>query len=739
ALPASSSPDQTHIDAGRAGFPGVGKSTVVDRALAGVRAELSAVEREPQPLLEVRLDVARIVSPDELMVKVIRNLYESASDSGILPRLPAAVRQYLELAYQRTSQSLKEIRARTTESNAELGLGLDGPLGMVAGPTGKLGGKRSESRTTEAGFLTYTLADAEHDLARVLRALARRSEPAARRTWWTPWRSRPWMGRVVVVLDEFDKLTAVPEGRSCLTTLLGALKNVFAAAGAHFVFVAGPDVLDEVRAAGLRGSGIYDGVFAVRTYVPCVTHGAARVVIDRLTGSPNHDDICDYLEYRSRGLPRLLLSGLSELIHWRDEKPVLTIGSQQAATIAFFAGLERRLAALRPPDQGPLTHPVDVDRHRMGARLLAEWALRQGPRTFTASDVTTATDRPDPHVLPPALVIPLLEALAARPVRVLERRDVDGADRTMLDVGSDEPIYSLDPDVLAAAFGAHELPDELGLAGDGRYALLEELGRGGLGRTYLARDELTGASVVVKLLDTPGLARNELARRRFRREADLLIRLRHPALVTARIVLEEDDGVLGLVLDHVTGSPLDRMIATALPAAAVVSLALALIDLVAYLAGQEIVRLDLKPANIVLTLDGAPVVIDLGLARRLEAGAGDQLTAIGTVLGTPRYAAPEQLRGEPVDVRADIFSLGLLLAEALTGAPVRPGHERTVLAAAQVEHIDADSLPCSDQLRAVLARMIALDPNDRYSRPEDVAAALTATPEATETGSRREG
>lgn len=725
-----------HSDGGAilvTGFPGVGKTTVVDRALAGARAELTVVEREPQPVLEVRLDVARPISPNELMIKLIRNLHEAADDIGVLDRLPGRVRQDLRLAYVRTSQSLKEIRALTTERSAELGLAGEGGFGPLAAPTGKLGGKRTNARTTETDYLTYTLTDAEHDLTRILGALARHRKVSRGRAWWAPWRSKPWLGRVVVVLDEFDKLTAAPDGPACLANLLSALKNVFTAAGAHFVFVAGPDVLDEVRAAGRRGSGIYDGVFTMQPYVPCIGAGAARVIVKRVAGEgPGSDSVCDYLDYRSRGLPRLLLAGLNDVIAWSTDAPALTIGPQQASAVAFFAGLHRRLARLTPPKQDPLLHPVDLDRHRMGAHLLTNWALRQGTRTFTASDLATAEDRPDRHVLPPALVPLLLEALAAWQVGILERRDPERADRTMLDVGSDEAIYALAADVLAAATGANETPDDLGTVGAGRYALLEELGRGGLGRTYLARDREAGATVVVKLLDTPGLARDELARRRFRRETELLRRLRHPALVPARAVLEEDDGVLGLVLDHVAGEPLERMIDSALPTVMVVEIARSLVDLLAYLAGQEIVRLDLKPANIVLNARGEPVVIDLGLARRLEVGAGERLTAIGMVLGTPRYAAPEQLRGEPVDLRADLYSLGLVLIEALTGAPARAGRGGAVLDAAQRERIDVDSLPCSTGLRSVLAQLTAPNPDDRYSRPDEVAAELAETPEAQE-------
>jgi len=145
------------------------------------------------------------------------------------------------------------------------------------------------------------------------------------------------------------------EGWAALTNLITALKNVFSTAGAHFVFVAGPDVLDEVLAASRRGSAIYDGVFAMQRYVPCVSTGAGRVVVRRVAeyGGEAVDVVADYLDYRGRGLPRVLLSGLNDLVGYTGRTPILTIGPEQATSVAFFAGLHRRLANLRPPEQGP--------------------------------------------------------------------------------------------------------------------------------------------------------------------------------------------------------------------------------------------------------------------------------------------------------------------------------------------------------------------------------------------------
>ncbi len=702
------------------GFTGVGKTTAIERALAELRWQLAGATGEAEPIVEVRLNLARPIPPDVLLVSLIRALYEALGRAGVLRRLDPALRADLELAHLRTTRTLKHNRTDGGEGGVELGLG-----------EVKIGAKRNRQRGAEATYLPYTLHDAEHDFIRFVADLAR-PRPDGPRRWWSR-RPDPWTGRLVIVIDELDKLTADAGGEQCLAELLTSLKNVFTRDGAHFVFVAGPDLLDRAQLDQRRGQGVYNGVFGAQPYVPCVSGKAARTIVAGLTGGAPLDDLCDYLDYRAHGLPRLLLQEMGRFVAWPRGEPWLLVSSRDAPAVRFFAGLQLRLARVPPPLSGPLSHPVDLDRYRVGAYLLTDWALRRGNRTFSLSDLRAdETGRPDPRIVDDPLAAELFIALAAPGVGLLERWDAAAPERTVLDVsGQMEPVFRVGAAVRAAATVTGEAPSQLGDADGGRYALQEELGRGAVGRTYRALDTRDGTNVAVKLLDIPGLAGDELARRRFRREMQLAARLSHPCLVRTRAVLDNPGEPLGVVLDFVPGPSLAQLVdGTTLAPRFVASIARDLAGLLGYVATQGVARLDLKPTSVVLRDGVRAVVTDLGLARFVQEpdNGDDRLTAAGAVLGTPRYSPPEQLRGEPADIRGDLFTLGLLLYEALTGAPARTGEIFDWLTAAD-EEIDVSELGCSTELKDILARLLAPDRNRRYPDPAALTAALAQTPE----------
>ena len=281
---------------------------------------------------------------------------------------------------------------------------------------------------------------------------------------------------------------------------------------------------------------------------------------------------------------------------------------------------------------------------------------------------------------------------------------------------------------------------ELRLIGEtlGHYKVTEKLGAGGMGEVYRARDLTLDRDVALKVLPQD-LSSDPERLDRFEREAKAVAALNHPNIVTLFSV-EKADGVPFLTMELVEGEPLDEAIPDAgLPMEQFAALASQLLEGVAAAHKQGIVHRDLKPGNIMLTEDGRLKVLDFGLAKLRDLdddSISDSelptalLTEEGRILGTPAYMAPEQAEGKPVDGRADIFAIGAVLYEMLTGSRPFVGESR---ASVQAAILTADPSPPREHrheipkgLDAVVLRCLEKDPEARFATSEDLLSALQA-------------
>lgn len=280
----------------------------------------------------------------------------------------------------------------------------------------------------------------------------------------------------------------------------------------------------------------------------------------------------------------------------------------------------------------------------------------------------------------------------------------------------------------------YNVPQSLKLLGNGRYELLDLLGSGGMGTVYSGRDTETDQDVAVKVL--PGWAlTDERLRERFLRESRIADSLDVPGVVRTHAVLTEPGGVLAIVMDLVSGERLELVIGAGLAPGRAVRVAERLYATVGRLHSEGLVRLDIKPSNIILTEGDQPVMIDLGLAKPLQAEA-KEITLTGEVIGTPAYMAPEQFTGElGLDGRVDVYAVGALLFTLLGGdfgqsegeSPIALLHRR-----ASQEHLPVGTLPCSPELRDLVATATARRPDDRFATADLAREALLKVPEAGE-------
>jgi predicted Ser/Thr protein kinase len=203
----------------------------------------------------------------------------------------------------------------------------------------------------------------------------------------------------------------------------------------------------------------------------------------------------------------------------------------------------------------------------------------------------------------------------------------------------------------------------------GRYRIVREIGRGAMGVVYLATDPVIGRSVALKTLAyPPDLDESGRAERfeRFAREAKAAGNLSHPGLVTVYDAgRDEAEGLCYLAMEYVAGRTLKEALAETggLPADRVLDVVLQLSQALEHAHDRGVVHRDLKPANILLGEDGSVKIADFGVARMERS----DLTRDGASVGSPAYMSPEQVRGQPVDRRSDLFSLGVVLYEMLTG------------------------------------------------------------------------
>ncbi len=265
----------------------------------------------------------------------------------------------------------------------------------------------------------------------------------------------------------------------------------------------------------------------------------------------------------------------------------------------------------------------------------------------------------------------------------------------------------------------------IGAVLSGRYRLESKLGSGGMSTVYLARDETLERSVAVKVLHQE-ISDQPDQLERFRREARAVAQLSHPNVV-AVIDAGEDGGYPYIVFEYVPGETLKARIDAVgkLPLDEAAAYAIEIGRGLAAAHAHKLIHRDVKPQNVLIDAEGRAKVTDFGIARSLES---DGLTKTGRVLGTTDYVSPEQAMGHDVDQRSDIYSLGVLLYEMLTGEP--PFKAETVVGVA-MKHVN-DPMPETQEMRpdasAALARVVerstSKDPDRRYDDMNDMLADL---------------
>ncbi len=266
----------------------------------------------------------------------------------------------------------------------------------------------------------------------------------------------------------------------------------------------------------------------------------------------------------------------------------------------------------------------------------------------------------------------------------------------------------------------------------GRFHIERMIGSGGMGAVYLARDEKLGEHVALKVMRDMQLAESSVIER-FRREVTAARRISNPHVVRLHD-LGEEDGMLFLSMEYVAGDSMREVIRRqgVLPVDRVRAIALQMCEGLSAAHEAGVIHRDLKPENILLSAGGANgtsvKIIDFGIAKLADL---EGMTATRIILGTPQYMAPEQIRGRPVDSRTDLYALGIVLYEALSGRPPFDGTSAISIGFAHC----SEPLPplrtkrpeVPEPWEAFVHRALAKDPAHRFASAQEMRAAIPAS------------
>lgn len=264
----------------------------------------------------------------------------------------------------------------------------------------------------------------------------------------------------------------------------------------------------------------------------------------------------------------------------------------------------------------------------------------------------------------------------------------------------------------------------------GRYIIESLLGRGGMSSVYKATDPNLQRTVAIKIIH-PHLSEHPEFVKRFEQEAAAVARLRHPNIMLVHD-FNHEGSVYYIVFEYIAGNPLDRRMkdlkdaGLRLPLEEVIQIMVPLCEAVAYAHERNMIHRDLKPSNVIINLLGQPILLDFGIAKLV--GGGHVHTATGATIGTAAYMAPEQVVGDEIDHRADIYSLGVMLYEMACGRPPFEGQSALTV---MMKHVN-EPLPdvrlfnsnLPEMFSAVLQKALAKDPRDRFGSAIEMSMAL---------------
>ncbi len=258
------------------------------------------------------------------------------------------------------------------------------------------------------------------------------------------------------------------------------------------------------------------------------------------------------------------------------------------------------------------------------------------------------------------------------------------------------------------------------------YVVEGRIGSGAMATVYLALQQALDRRVALKLM-AASLAADQTFRERFLKEGRIVAQLNHPSIVTIYDIGQAGSNYF-MAMEYLAGGTLKDRLRDGLPVTETVSIVRQIAQALGYAHHRQFVHRDVKPANILFREDGTPVLTDFGIAKVL--GDATQVTQAGWAIGTPSYMSPEQALGKPIDARSDLYSLGVVFYEMLSGSKPYRADDSFAIALMHVNEPIPRLAPDLSRFQAIVDRLLAKTPDDRFASAAELCAALDRVPPA---------
>ena len=719
-----------HSDGGATlitGFRGVGKTTMVNNALDHISHGHNI------NVIAIPIMLSSAKDYRQVLVEIIRKLYESISDTILWSSIDASIANRILLAYKRTSYAIKQTNNTSLEADASTDLPTALPVALKI--------KGNHQRNIEKSFLNFSDNDAEYELTQCLKLLLDKRSHT----------------KVVIVIDEIDKITTTDDGKSYFDYILGQLKNLVCSTCAHFLFVAGIDVYKRWEKDCQKINSLYSSIFTHHIYLPCVWDSLDElfaIIEDRQYVFKPIDEnfkwmvqhqytsileapfkmLTDFLLFKGKGLPQKIINAFNNFVTWDTNYPCLVIDSTQARAIQQVSKLMEKFYLFISSEKFGTIYERDLV-YTLFLSML-DYLLHLEHSKFTQDDIyRQIVDQQGEMLSFLETKLPsVLDKFCDLSLIKQTNNEYSIIDDTIL--MNDQSTKTLDSDLVLDERPLIQSFDHPDIAINDRFHAQIKLTKSDwlieFWHHYTAEKILadTASVMVFQVKKNPESTRhyallykdsknsNSINKSSKKHDSLYMIdsyRLESPYFIDTHDFIVSGKPIASL-RSAVAGYSLAHLIESKLHYHAIYSIMIQVLTALDNLHKQGYGNIRLTPDNIIICKDGSLKFVDLHDVYILNKSKSPQTFLI--------YSAPEVYYSS-FTIKSDIFSAGILLLEMLLGCRLKKKTNNRYVDT----HTVASYLNLSEKLKNFLYQSTAFSPAERFANTEEMIDNIKNCPE----------